>query len=244
MRKTILNYPFWLIELTICLASVLVSLIAVPFIINAQDDSTFATVLMVVIPTIVISLVVSSPIVYSYRRIVSENIEMIDKLQKDPLTGLLNRHTFIPRYEKLVEELSINQKSVALIMLDLDDFKNINDTYGHIAGDLVIYDSCQKIVESIRGTDLVCRFGGEEFLIVLWDLSFQQAETLGNRLLHNLRSSIEFGNHQIAYTASLGLVYYKTCTLKADELIHEADLRMYQAKYEGKNKMISYFKDS
>jgi diguanylate cyclase (GGDEF)-like protein len=243
MKKTILNYPFWLIELAICLASVLVSLIAVPFIIHAQDDSVLGTVFMVVIPTIFISVVVSAPIVYSYRKIVSENVEMIDKLQKDPLTGLLNRHTFIPRYEKLVEELSINQKSIALIMFDLDDFKKINDTYGHMAGDLVIFDACKKITDSVRSTDLVCRFGGEEFLIVLWDISFQQAEMLGNRLLHHLRSAIEYGEHHITYTASLGLVYYKTCTLKADELIHEADLRMYQAKSEGKNKMISYFEE-
>jgi hypothetical protein len=111
MRRTILKYPFWLIELLICFASVLVSLIAVPFIILTPGDSTFIVVLMVVIPTIMISFLVSSPIVYFYRKVVAENLEMIDKLQKDPLTGLLNRHTFIPRYEHIIEELKAQKKS-------------------------------------------------------------------------------------------------------------------------------------
>lgn len=243
MKKTILSYPFWLIELTICLSSVLVGLLIVPVILYVENDSVLAVVLMVVLPTIVISFVVSAPIVYGYRRIVAENLEMIGKLQKDPLTGLMNRHTFIPKYESVIDDLQANHKPVSLIMVDLDDFKSINDTYGHVAGDMVITDCCQKINESIRNSDLVCRFGGEEFLIVLWDLTYQQAEALGKRLHDNLKSHIEFGGRRIDYTASLGLIYYNTCNLTGDELIHEADLRMYQAKSEGKNRLISYLNE-
>jgi diguanylate cyclase (GGDEF)-like protein len=208
---------------------------------KAPDDTFFDYAASVVIPTFFISALASTPVVYSYKKIICENFEMIDKLQKDSLTGLLNRYTFIEKYDRLAEEMRRQRKSLALIMIDLDNFKKTNDTYGHLAGDLVIRTVGLVIKNSTREQDLLCRFGGDEFLIVQWDLTADEALKTAQRIQMAMQTAILYKNQQIFYTASIGLVYRNECQYDLDELICEVDTQMYEAKAKGKNQLISSF---
>ncbi len=241
MKNFIVKHPTWIIVMIICSFSVILGLALVPLIMKAPDDTFFDYAASVVIPTFFISIFASTPVVYSYKKIISENFEMIEKLQKDSLTGLLNRYTFIEQYDRLAEEMRPQKKSFVLIMIDLDNFKNINDTYGHLAGDLVLRTVGSAIKNSVRAQDLLCRFGGDEFLIVQWDLTYDEALKMAKRIQLAMQTAIIYKNQQIFYTASIGLVYHHECPYDLDELICEADRQMYEAKAKGKNQLISNF---
>jgi diguanylate cyclase (GGDEF)-like protein len=241
MKNFIIKHPTWIIVLIICSSSVILGLAMVPLIMKAPGNSFFDYAVSVVIPTIFISAFVSTPVVYSYKKIIFENLEMIEKLQKDSLTGLLNRYTFIEKYDRLAAEMRHQRKSLALIMIDLDNFKRINDTYGHVAGDLVIRTVGLTIKNSAREQDLLCRFGGDEFLIVQWDLTADEALKTAQQIQMATQTAILYKNQRIFYTASIGLVYHNECPDDLDELICEADSQMYEAKAKGKNQLIGNF---
>lgn len=241
MKNFIVKHPTWIIVVIICSFSSILAFAMIPIIMKAPDSTFFDYVASVVIPTLFISAFASTPVVYSYKKIISENFEMIDKLQKDSLTGLLNRYTFIEKYDRLAEEMKSQRKSVVLIMIDLDDFKRINDTYGHLAGDLVIRTVGLAIKNSVREQDLLCRFGGDEFLIVQWDLTDDEALKTAQRIQTAMQTALLYQNQQIFYTASIGLVYHNEWQSDLDELICQADSQMYEAKAKGKNQLISNF---
>lgn len=240
-KKFIIKHPVWMIVLIICSFSVISGLAMVPLIMMAPSDTYFDVAKSVGIPAFLIPMFISTPVVYFYKKIICENLEMIERLQKDPLTGFLNRDTFIVKYENLVEKLKSQRKSVALIMIDIDNFKKINDTYGHLAGDFVINNAGMNIRSNVRSEDLLCRFGGEEFLIVLCDMTYEQAIKCAERILVAMRTSVQYRNQQISFTASIGLVYFYECQSDPEELIRQADYNMYQAKVKGKNQLISNY---
>lgn len=225
----------------ICSSSMILGFAMIPIIMKAPDQTFFDYIISVVIPTLFISAFVSAPVVHAYKKIILENFEMIEKLQKDSLTGLLNRYTFIEKYESLSAKMKRQGKAVALIMIDLDNFKKINDTYGHLAGDLVIKNVGLTIKSSVREEDLKCRFGGDEFLIVQWDLTYDEALKTAQRIQMAMLTSVLYKNQQIFYTASIGLVYHNEYQCDLDELICQADNEMYLAKSKGKNQLISNF---
>ena len=164
------------------------------------------------------------------------------KLQSivDPLTGMFNR-----RYmdEMLKRELKLAERKnspLALIVLDLDHFKNINDTYGHGAGDYVLTSVARQVIEDIRDSDMACRFGGEEIIIIMPECD--QATAL--RRAEKIRASImsldlrHVGNAIGPITASFGVAQFPECGSDANTLIHAADQAMYQAKEAGRNRVM------
>ncbi|PKM57570.1 MAG: hypothetical protein CVU98_05480 [Firmicutes bacterium HGW-Firmicutes-3] len=240
MKEYIRKHPIWMVVSFICFFSLFLALAFLPFILKIPDNSpAWMIALSVSIPAILVSGMVSTPVVYFYKKIIQENYDMIDYLGKDPLTGLLNRHTFIDTYQNKIEELSVKHLSVALFMIDIDDFKHINDYYGHLTGDAVIRDAGMKIKACVREKDLICRFGGEEFMVVLWSLDFDKTNDIGLRILENIRQEMHYKNQLINYTVSIGLIYQHECHLNPEGLIHEADKLMYKAKLDGKDKMVS-----
>lgn len=156
----------------------------------------------------------------------------------DPLTQTHNRASFNDSIKREMSLAARNAKSLSLIFFDIDHFKAINDTYGHDCGDITLTFSAKWIKESLRDSDIVFRYGGEEFVILLSDTDSIGAELLAERI----RSSIE--HHTIAYgmdtvriTASLGV-----STLRDDDavesFIKRADEAMYQAKNSGRNRVV------
>jgi diguanylate cyclase (GGDEF)-like protein len=158
----------------------------------------------------------------------------------DPLTGLYNRRHFD---ESLKRELIRSKRadtSCSAVMMDLDHFKRINDTYGHDAGDLVLKAVSQNLLTRVRGSDLVCRYGGEELVLLLPDCTDEAAE----KCAENIRQSIaeisiyHLGQHITGITASFGVASFPAHAQDTEGLLKAADLALYAAKNAGRNRVV------
>lgn len=155
----------------------------------------------------------------------------------DPLTGALNRYGAIDRFNSLTSRKKAYQESFSLIMLDIDHFKKVNDTYGHDIGDEILISVSSIIKNSIRDTDALIRFGGEEFLIFISKADLNA----GIRIAEKFREMIKTKPHtknNITITASFGVVEYET-NIILDDLIKKADKHLYTAKANGRDIVIS-----
>ncbi|XPF95441.1 diguanylate cyclase [Colwellia sp. RE-S-Sl-9] len=150
----------------------------------------------------------------------------------DKLSGLLNRQAFEPILLNNIEQCKRKKQPLTLVLLDIDHFKNINDTYGHLTGDKVIQYVAQACKLYIRESDAVCRWGGEEFIIMLADTSIEGAKHTAERIQENLlNSSIE-----PKVTISFGITAYKPKE-QLDSFLNRADNALYQAKRNGRNRI-------
>ncbi|MCK2045215.1 EAL and GGDEF domain-containing protein [Chromohalobacter moromii] len=157
----------------------------------------------------------------------------------DPLTSLFNREHFGGALENLLSGLSYTGIGIAVLFIDLDDFKPINDTYGHAAGDEALVIIAQRLKQQTRSTDLVARLGGDEFVIALAGMrSAEKAEKVALKILDDLISPISLRNeHSITLSASVGVAYTEDSQFAANALIAAADSAMYEAKSQGKNRV-------
>ena len=168
---------------------------------------------------------------------------LLDKLEKlatqDGLTGLLNRQHFDELAKNEIARFNRYAGNLAMIMLDLDHFKKINDTYGHAAGDLILKSVAKTCKKTIRETDLMARYGGDEFVILLPETDLQSAKALTERLHADIMSvRVNYDAHNLSFTASFGVVGITNglkITLK--DFYRAADGAMYQAKAEGGNRI-------
>ncbi len=152
----------------------------------------------------------------------------------DSVTQLANRALFNERVRHAVDRLRRERRALAVIFIDLDDFKTVNDSLGHAAGDAVLREVAARISASIRAADTAARFGGDEFAILLEDVaSVQAAAETADRLLSALSRPIDLGHNTVVVQASLGIsVAEAGSSVGADELIRNADAAMYIAKGE------------
>ncbi len=169
-------------------------------------------------------------------------MDMLAKHQAktDSLTGVANHRMFHEILEREMARSNRYKRQFCLAILDIDDFKKINDTYGHLVGDGVLVDLTKRILKIIRGGDFLARYGGEEFGIVLTDTDLAGAEKLAKRVCHALAETpFIFSNTEIYYTVSMGLINHTGSTrYKKDTLIRLADEALYKAKREGKNRAV------
>lgn len=168
-----------------------------------------------------------------------QEVERVAKL--DQLTSLFNRSHFTPAAEKIFEQSKRYDWELSLVMVDLDHFKNINDTYGHLAGDRVLSATGEVIDNETRNADLACRFGGEEFCIVTPHTDREGAEELARRIKRRLQS-IDFGTKKdltFSVTCSIGIARRNDAMQSLQDLIRDADARLYEAKNNGRNQIVS-----
>lgn len=150
----------------------------------------------------------------------------------DRLTGLSNRYTFV---EQVAESISVAPDSkFAVLYLDVDHFKEINDTLGHTAGDAVIVEVARRLKETTRANDLIARFGGDEFLVKLSDTELPELERIVRRMMHTLALPINFERNALAPSASIGIATFPD-NGNAEEVIKNADIALYEAKRSGGN---------
>ena len=155
----------------------------------------------------------------------------------DSLTGLANHSYFVDRLEHEINRVSRNHKVFALFYLDLDGFKTINDTLGHAAGDELLRKIAKRLLQSVRSTDTVARLGGDEFAIILSETgSHKDVERLAQTLLESIVRPVHLDQHSVHVTASIGIAYCPEHGTSAKELMHTADMAMYQSKAKGKNR--------
>jgi len=171
----------------------------------------------------------------------ADNARLEQLAQTDPLTQLLNRRALTERITAEMERALRYDSTMALLMIDLDHFKKVNDTYGHLVGDDVLRDVGQLLSDTIRSADIVARYGGEEFLILLPETDDAGAESFAERI----RSAVE--EHQFAsvslaeplrLTASVGVAVYPAARIESvEDLFTRADAALYRAKADGRNRV-------
>jgi len=181
---------------------------------------------------------------------ISERKDAEEKIQHlafyDPLTNLPNRRLMRQRLEQALVVCHREQHYAALIFLDLDDFKNVNDLYGHQVGDGMLCQVAERLRHALRERDTVARFGGDEFVVLLEGLEVNateaatQVEHIGRKLLQTLREPYLIKDQVFSSSASLGIVLFNDEQHTADELMQYADLSMYSAKAAGKD-MLSFY---
>jgi len=166
----------------------------------------------------------------------------IEAAVTDPLTGLYNRRYMETHVGTLVDQAAARNKPLSVLVLDIDYFKSINDTYGHDAGDDVLQDFAIRIRKSIRGIDLACRYGGEEFVVVMPETDMAVATMVAERLRRRIASEpfpIQKGTRTIDVTISIGIA-----ALAPDDdaaaVIKRADQALYRAKRDGRNRVVPY----
>lgn len=158
----------------------------------------------------------------------------------DPLTGVYNRRYIMEKLPVDVLNSTLLSREISIIMVDLDFFKEVNDNYGHLAGDSILKNSAKLLSNCLkRRSDWVARFGGEEFLVCMPDSNLETALATAENMRRSLEEScISFENKNISITASFGIFSGKiTGGETVDELIGYADKKMYQAKKNGRNKI-------
>ncbi len=162
------------------------------------------------------------------------------RADRDGLTRIYNRHSF---EERLVYEIKRRRRynhDLSLLMVDLDHFKSVNDTYGHKAGDMVLKKVGEILTDTFRGTDLAARYGGEEFVVLLPHTTEKDAWSLAERVREAIQScEFEFEDQTFAVTASIGVASVEAGALtKDDDLIIKADKALYEAKHNGRNMVV------
>lgn len=169
---------------------------------------------------------------------------IIGEYTKDPLTGLLGRRLFEKIVMGQIEIAKATESDCSMIMCDLDHFKEINDHFGHLSGDEVIKNFASLLQKSLRKSDFIFRFGGEEFLILLPSTNYKEAHQLAETICHkSAAQKISYDNNEITYTVSIGVCDVDTRDLSfvtketIQKYVHTVDAKLYLAKQNGRNRV-------
>jgi diguanylate cyclase (GGDEF)-like protein len=176
--------------------------------------------------------------------IVAYEQKLIEMNTKDGLTGIYNRRFFEPRLLEEFERHQRYERPMSLIMLDIDHFKNINDTHGHQAGDYILKSLTGFIAERIRNIDIFARYGGEEFCILLPETSIEAALLLAEEIRKQIGTTVfQFKKTEIRLTVSQGVAALVRRVANAEALLKMADDALYEAKKLGRDKVVSANKE-
>ncbi|WP_457744591.1 sensor domain-containing diguanylate cyclase [Sulfurimonas sp.] len=178
-------------------------------------------------------------VLYLYKKAKSAMACLEDQAMKDYMTGAFNRRYFFEVSSAIFLKVKRNKTAVAIIMTDIDDFKKINDTYGHQAGDIGIKYVKEVFDNNLRKSDLFARFGGEEFCILLDDISLKDTKMLVEKIRKEFESTVlESDNCKFSYTVSFGVAYGLLDDV--EDMINLADKALYKSKNNGKNRVTIY----
>jgi diguanylate cyclase (GGDEF)-like protein len=167
----------------------------------------------------------------------------------DTLTGLPNRRMLGDRLETALAASHRNSTYGALLFLDLDKFKELNDTYGHDVGDLMLQEVAQRLLQCIRAVDTVARLGGDEFVVLIQNLTVDHgnaklhAATVGQKILSSLNEPYRLKGVEHGITPSIGATLFLGRAVPETELLKQADMAMYEAKAQGRN-TLCFFQES
>ncbi len=177
-----------------------------------------------------------------YTERLRDNVQMsIEAAITDGLTGLFNRRYMETHLGTLVEQSAARGKPITVLVVDIDYFKAINDNYGHDAGDDVLREFSLRIRKAIRNIDLACRYGGEEFVIVMPETDMAVATMVAERLRRRIASepfTIEQGKRSIEVTISIGISALSGASDNAGTILKRADQALYRAKRDGRNRVV------
>lgn len=158
----------------------------------------------------------------------------------DSLTGLVNRALFFNRLNHQLERIHRQAEGSAILYIDIDAFKSINDAYGHEFGDSVLKEFASRLSESVRSCDTISRLGGDEFVILLENLDQANAHLVSQKILKSFDSALLISSVNLYVTVSIGMKFFKGEDLTANQLLVQADQALYVAKHEGKKTYRNY----
>lgn len=182
--------------------------------------------------------------VKNHMAIAFENAQLYSMAITDELTRLYSVRHFHYSIEREFQSLETTGGSITLLMIDIDNFKRVNDTYGHPVGDVVLRQSAQCLLRSIRDNDLAFRYGGEELVVLLPSTESEGGVPVAERIRESIENHIfEEGSHQLRITVSIGLASYPQHAANPKDLLSAADTALYTAKKTGKNRVVISGKD-
>jgi len=169
------------------------------------------------------------------------NSWLYDVTTTDMMTKLRLKHFFIDQLSATMAESRRGLLKIHILMMDIDNFKKLNDTYGHLAGDKVLIEVAEIILQAIRGTDIAARYGGEEFVVMLRDCNNETATIIAERIRSKVESKVfNYNDLELRVTISLGITDYQRKTDRSPaQLIERADKALYMSKKSGKNQVTS-----
>jgi diguanylate cyclase (GGDEF)-like protein len=174
----------------------------------------------------------------------ARTVDRMHQAFHDSLTGLATRGLFLDRLTQQLRLAAAGMEQVALLYVDLDQFKAINDTLGHAAGDTLLMTTAQRLKSQLRDTDLAARFGGDEFTFLVNRVATpKDAIRVAERILRVLDEPLLVDGRQLRINASIGIALSGPHTHDPDELLRRADLAMYQAKRAGRNRYATFTTD-
>ena len=176
-------------------------------------------------------LVMHNQIRQQFAELQQSHEKMENLAQHDALTGLPNRRLFLERLENAIARAQRSTQPLALLFIDLDKFKDINDCFGHEAGDVVLQSVAKRLSANVRETDTVARLGGDEFVVLLENIdSCDSVAEVASKLCHNMYEPLPYANQILHISMSVGVSLYPQDGTTLDQLINNADRAMYQAK--------------
>ncbi len=162
----------------------------------------------------------------------------------DPLTELPNRRLFLDRLKQEVKKVNRDGLMLALLFIDLDHFKDVNDTLGHKLGDQLLIEAARRVTDSVRESDTAARLGGDEFAVILTEMTDPSSiDRIVESILHTLTAPFQIGGEKVYLSASIGITLYPNDATRIDDLLRHADQALYEAKSAGRN-CSSYFTSS
>jgi diguanylate cyclase (GGDEF)-like protein len=243
LRAFFLRQPVWLASLTIVLVSELLA-VGADLAISLVTHPDRRTWIIGLVLSTVIPLLVATPVSWLVIRLLHEADEARrvaqDLAWHDELTSLLNRRRFLGLAQRELDLALRSASPLAVALMDLDHFKHVNDVHGHAVGDDVLKAVAQALKSTVRSTDLVARWGGEEFVLLLPATDEAEAQRGVERVrqaVAELRIELPVGG-RLQCTASLGVAGINTASRDLDDLLRRADDAMYEAKRGGRNRVV------
>jgi diguanylate cyclase (GGDEF)-like protein/PAS domain S-box-containing protein len=185
-----------------------------------------------------------APLVVAFVRDVTEMRRLEERMQyqatHDILTGLHNRWSFTQRLHESLQQTQVTGEPVALLLLDLDNFKSINDGYGHAAGDHVLQEVAKRLKSVIRNQGVLSRLGGDEFTVLVPDSDMEQAQSWAQQILFAMSTPCRWGHVLLDFGASIGVAISPTDSRDPSTLLRYADIAMYRAKEHGRGNFVFY----
>jgi diguanylate cyclase (GGDEF)-like protein len=164
--------------------------------------------------------------------------ELIISSRKDSLTGLNNRRYFTDKLNAEITRAARFSRSFSLLMLDIDHFKSINDKFGHSCGDAALVNFSNALMNNVREVDTLCRWGGEEFIILLPEISKENSVLVAEKIRANIESlETQYEDNLVKFTVSIGLGYFSGDSIEINSIIKTVDQRLYNAKTSGRNRV-------
>ncbi len=205
---------------------------------NTQISLYYFNIIIAFLVLLIFSTMFAMEILYMQKQLEVENIFLGEIANIDSLTHLLNRRSMNAQLKQAYESAMAKEEPFCIIMLDIDDFKHVNDTYGHDCGDEVLISLAQVVSQTVRNEDAVCRWGGEEILVMIHG-NLEEAQNMAEHICRNVREhEVTYKERTVKVTLTVGISgYRKGLTLR--DMIVEADENMYYGKQHGKNQVVA-----